>query len=514
MATYFNNLSQDDQPVSTAVNQGGGDSIVGTVNPTGGSGGKLDYTNFLKRKSGTATNQATTYGQQTQNPGPAPVSPSSPVTSNGKLSTAAPAVQAPPQPQSQSLGTAPTTPDPFAAMGGGYWTGQQWVPKDHPLAIAAQQAGQGYASNGTGQPQAPQATTSQGQSITPPYSGYTGAPVPPGSDVYQADNLGNTPFTTYNGSNINVDLPDAYRNGDITQATAYNGGATQDATKALLDRILANPDTMDAAAVSQQKEASKETAAKILEAQQQANGGSAAARGVYGGGGQGAANQQSEFDFGQGLIGGYRDIDQKALATNRGDELNALGASNTYLNSDASRQSQSTRDILATEQAREQAAQAAAASRLGVSNLDLSAQSAAAADNRAAADSHMTAEQAALDRAIKQAGLNQASSASGQSNYGQVLDAWNADQDRLATADQNTKSNATQNRSLDIQQELGQGGLSADANKLSEQGREFDKGYNLDFLNYLLNGELGRDSNALGWSTLDADRINKLLGQV
>jgi hypothetical protein len=25
-------------------------------------------------------------------------------------------------------------PDPFGSMGGGHWTGQQWVPKDHPLA--------------------------------------------------------------------------------------------------------------------------------------------------------------------------------------------------------------------------------------------------------------------------------------------------------------------------------------------------------------------------------------------
>lgn len=34
-----------------------------------------------------------------------------------------------------------TSPDPFGAMGGGFWTGQQWVPKDHPLA---QQGGGGY----------------------------------------------------------------------------------------------------------------------------------------------------------------------------------------------------------------------------------------------------------------------------------------------------------------------------------------------------------------------------------
>lgn len=31
----------------------------------------------------------------------------------------------------------PTTPDPFAAMGGGFWTGSGWVTKDHPLAAGA-----------------------------------------------------------------------------------------------------------------------------------------------------------------------------------------------------------------------------------------------------------------------------------------------------------------------------------------------------------------------------------------
>jgi hypothetical protein len=45
-------------------------------------------------------------------------------------------------------------PDPFGAMGGGHWTGQQWVPKNHPLA--AQQPEQSTpGAGGTNQPQAP-----------------------------------------------------------------------------------------------------------------------------------------------------------------------------------------------------------------------------------------------------------------------------------------------------------------------------------------------------------------------
>ena len=41
---------------------------------------------------------------------------------------------APPPPPTPPPPPPPTTPDPFLAMGGGVWTGQQWVPRDHPLA--------------------------------------------------------------------------------------------------------------------------------------------------------------------------------------------------------------------------------------------------------------------------------------------------------------------------------------------------------------------------------------------
>lgn len=46
-------------------------------------------------------------------------------------------------------------PDPFQSMGGGHWTGQQWVPKDHPLAAQQPEQGTPAPGGGTNQPQAP-----------------------------------------------------------------------------------------------------------------------------------------------------------------------------------------------------------------------------------------------------------------------------------------------------------------------------------------------------------------------
>lgn len=46
-------------------------------------------------------------------------------------------------------------PDPFGAQGGGHWTGQQWVPKNHPLAGAQPEQMAPGAGGGANQPQAP-----------------------------------------------------------------------------------------------------------------------------------------------------------------------------------------------------------------------------------------------------------------------------------------------------------------------------------------------------------------------
>jgi len=59
-------------------------------------------------------------------------------------------------------------PDPFQAQGGGHWTGQQWVPKNHPLA--------GAAPDGTPAPGA-----GGGAAAPPPPAPGAGPTTPPGT---------------------------------------------------------------------------------------------------------------------------------------------------------------------------------------------------------------------------------------------------------------------------------------------------------------------------------------------
>jgi len=67
------------------------------------------------------------FDQSNMPTGVMPSTPQPPGTSTAQPQT--------PQPQTpQPPGNAPSGPDPFAAMGGGVWTGSQWVDKNHPLA--------------------------------------------------------------------------------------------------------------------------------------------------------------------------------------------------------------------------------------------------------------------------------------------------------------------------------------------------------------------------------------------
>ena len=97
-----------------------------------------------------------------------------------------------------------------------------------------------------------------------------------------------------------------------------------------------------------------------------------------------------------------------------------------------------------------------------------------------------------------------------------------------AQADENFRNwnanaaNALQGRQLDIQQSLGEGGLSMDQSKLDEQMRQYNMGYGLDLQKFFENArqfdtgltEQQRQfngSNALDWSRLNSQNQNNLL---
>lgn len=508
-------------PVAPSQPYGGQDylhaPLVGTQKPisTGRDDDDETYFNRLQRTQ----QPVMTNTGQTQNPGAQPqltASSTSPVTPNGKMNTA-PA--APAQPAATTGTTAQTasgqtrntgaplqdasaaqppaiSPDPFASMGGGVWTGQQWVPRDHPLAKQAVQ---------------PPAQPGQSSAPPPPYPGYAPAPAQPGNSTYYADDLGNEAFAQYLGTLFNVDLPNAYQAGDISQWGGFDEGPEGEQMRALIQRILANPHTMNDTAVAALKSGQKETADALRAAQTQAAGSAAAASGRFGSGTAAQSNAAVDSNFASQILGSYRDIDLAKLAQDRADEIGALEVSDALLNTRFGRASEGYRNTLAGQQTREQAAQAAAASGLDRSRLDFDVQNAQATDNRAVTASTQEAQRMAFQRALEQANINQAAARSGFDNWGMVNDQWNADQDRRVGVYNADADRGLEGRRIDLQDKLGTGGLELDRAKLSESGRQFDKGYQLDFLNYLLNKDQFADNSSLNWATLNSNNINNWL---
>lgn len=535
--TYFANQNNPQQnPVYQAQQQ-----IVSTQQPVGGDQDAGET--FLQRQQRKFSARPVT--EQTNNPGPAPnlqaPAPSATsVTSNGRLSTA-PAPQ--PQPVSQPLQpqaqvapgltpmpaqvAPPTSPDPF--QGQGFWTGQQWVPKNHPLAQPAQ----------PGQPGATQPGA--------PATQFPGLPQLPANATYYADNLGNTPFSTYQaqqfnqqglptyqGGQINAPQLGGYQAGQISQFAGPNQQAIQGSTEALIQQILNNPLSMSDQNVAGLKEQQK---AQILAMQRQGMeqaAQSAASRGLAPGSGALAGRERRIEDQGRAdLTGAYRDIDLAKMVQDQQDRTGAAQLGDSYLSSQMGRATQGYQATLAGQQLREQTGQAAADDARLRAALDIDVQGRnlderfrghqSEADarkfgfdvERAQADegfrgfqSEQDAQKNALQRAISQAGLNQQAADSGLKGFGLMMDAYNAQQGR-----------GLEGRQLDIQEKLGQGGLDLDRSKLTETGRQFDKGYHLDFLRYLLDqqqlGQQGSQFNqslGLDWFKANSANTNNWLG--
>jgi hypothetical protein len=453
MATSFNSFSNPQQLATYQQTQpgsgGAGTSytqqpLVSTQKPLGEAEDEDFYSRLRRTQSAQTTAQSA--------PAPAPTSAPtaagaiSPVASNGRLTTApaqvapppapapqtAPAVTAPPLQQAPPAIPASAGPNPFAAHpAGGVWTGQQWVPGDHPLAK---------------QPGAIPATPAQsGQPATPavPYQGYQQAPTM-------------------------APLPQAHAPQQFTQWGGFDEGQQGQLQQDLINRILQNPHTMNDQAVAQLKEKQKESAHSIMAQTQGAADSRAAARGVLGGGAAEGQNRQIASDFGQHLMGAYRDIDLGRLQQDRADELSALEMSDVLMGSRFGRANEGYRNTLAGQDAQEQA-------------------------NQFASDY-------GLRRGVAETGF--------------AMDAWNNDQNRLSDTSQFNQSNATDNRRIDVQDRLGQGGLDLDARRIAEQGRQFDASHKLDFLNYLQRGDHFNDEMGLNWERLNSDNTARWFGML
>lgn len=165
---------------------------------------------------------------------------------------------------------------------------------------------------------------------------------------------------------------------------------------ALLSAILQNPQTLSPTVLSQMKEQGKEGALSMEKQNQALLDQDAIARGVVGSGNSDALAQKNLQDALNSILTSNRNVDVTAAQTNRQDELNALTASSGV-----------AQDQLNRALAGYNAGLSGAQFNLGV--------------GQANAAEKYKAQQAALDQAMKQEGINESVAQNAQGNYQQQL---------------------------------------------------------------------------------------------
>lgn len=330
----------------------------------------------------------------------------------------------------------------------------------------------------------------QSPALTAPISSVYGPyPGRPADTSLQAVDLGNNPFATYQAAPqvAQYNAPQAYQGSQFNQFAGPNQQAMNAQQTGLMSGILSNPHSMNAQAVAQLKERQKESALAMARQLGQQSGSAGAARGLQNtgsnvGGAQRAIDQQMVSQ----VLGGNRDIDIQKMQQDRQDELQALSASESLQAGQLGRSRDAYSSTLLGQDRQ-------ATDNRNVSQ-DALTNSMAQFDNRMRGhefnadqgfkqfSTERDAQDASLQRALSQFGVNQAVNESNQGNYGQDIDAYF----RQKEVEQ-AKAN------LSVQQSLGQGGLGLDAQKLAEQRRQFNLGHALDRLQF---GEGARQFNS------------------
>lgn len=372
----------------------------------------------------------------------------------------------------------PSGADPFAAMGGGVQlpTGE-WVPKNHPLAQAA-----GAAPGGGG-----------------------GAPGQPGVNGPQnlgPTSLGNNPFSTYNGSTFNTQAPQGYKADQFDQFSGPNQSAGNAGVANIMQAILGNPESMGAETVNQMKNAGKETA--LLQAKQNAMRAqnSAAARGTAGGGAAGALDRRINDNASGEILRNNRDIDVTAAKTNFGDRINAMGAADSVLNNQMGRETSAYDTRLRGQTAQAGANQAEADSNYRNADFGLRREGMQADENFRSFDTKRGAEDRTQQRQIAQADIDRAIAGHNSQNYFAGRDANRSD------------------RSLDLQGELGRGGMALDRDRLNSANSQFEKNFGMNIMDFMERRRQGDNATGYNYAALNQngqqntmDTILRMIGR-
>lgn len=500
--------------------------------------------------------------QDQTNTGGSPVMPNGMIAPPSTMATSAmqqPSGSQPPAPQgqpNQAPGLVPYQPPQTAVTRTN--EAQYGVPSDPAareqfyarLAPGAAVTGQpgmvwGHGAGGWyvtgGQPgQAPGAGGPSAQPNPALYSPYGPYPGRPEGTVYQPGQLPQFNFQGYQTAQLNQQVPGAgiyqpgqlpsgqmptYQAGQIGQFNAPNLSGLEGQQDALLQQVMNNPGLSPAAVNAMKERGKSQTLAMSQQLQQQA-----AQRGATTGmSGLAGADQRRIGNAALGdIMSGYRDIDIAAADRLNSDRLNALQASEGIAQGRGNRASQFYQTGLQGQMAQEELRRAQNASEQNATQFGLTRGIAQEGLNQAGADSafratQFNAQQQGLqadenfrawqsqfapaeflqNQAMQQEGLRQAGADSAMGAYRTDLDAFNA-----------WKDDQTRNRQLDIQQQLGQGGLGIDQQRLAQQGSQFDRSLQLDWAGLLNNMYLGRAGLGLDYAALQQQGQNTMMNQI
>lgn len=371
-------------------------------------------------------------------------------------------------------------------------------PTPTPTPKPTPTTGSPVAPNGTIPPPAPPTPVPQTQS----------AALPPRAPEAQASDSGRAPQAidlsqvpdyqarTFHANTPQANYGPAYQADQIGQFSAPDQSAMNTQQNALMQAILANPQSMSPDVVAQMKESQKQQALLMRGQRQQGLDQNAIARGVVGSGQVSAQGAGYENDMMNQILESNRNLDVTAAQTNWADRLQALQASEALASGQMGRATQGFGAQLAGQQAQAGTRQAAATSGLQRDQLmnDAGYRNAALDFDvqKANAGEAQFANQSAVQKLLSQFGINQGVAEAGRSNYAldlqaenqrntSLLDSWRAqEQARQANAALQTNQAQFGDTYREGQRQFDTGQF----NDMSKFGQTFNEGqrqYNTSF---------------------------------
>lgn len=386
------------------------------------------------------------------------------------------------------------------------------------------------------------------------YAGYnfdrTGLP------TYQAYQYGTNAPNAPGAFNFNTPTPDAYKAGTITQFGGVPGlQQTQGYSNQLLNNLLQNPLSMTDQGVAQLKEANKEQSLDMRQQLQDQLGLSNAARGTFGGGYQEASQRRLGENMAADVMQSNRAIDIQKMLQDKQDVLSALGIGEQAMSGQANRAMGLYNTGLQGQMSQQALNQAAAQSALNRAQFQLGQQGMQATENnnafqramqnalfgfnkeQAQAQQNLLQQQSGADAVRYQNAIDQLQATHNLATHGANMGVDQFDLNRFLAQEQlnqagiqsqfqNREANrayglsqqdmARLNRALDIQKQLGLGGLDIDRARIGESGRQFDLGYILNLMQFLESQRQFNAGQGFDWSQLqnlvNNGATNTLLG--